>query len=156
MKTAPPDRSGSRSRLRLGLVLAVIAGGLAFLVVQGLGNATTYFRNADEAVAERDDLGTKRFRLQGTVVGDAVVQGEEVVFTVEYNCEPVDVVHAGDPPELFKPGIPVVLEGAFTEADAAFHSDRMMVRHTSEYREENAENLDQAAANASADAGCRT
>src|SRR3712207_1095134 len=70
LMAAPSDTrpTRSRSRLRLGIVIALVCGAIAFLLVQGLGNATTYFRNADEALADRDDLGTSRFRLQGTVV----------------------------------------------------------------------------------------
>ena len=131
-----------RTRLRLGIVIALVCGGLAFLVLQGLGNATTYFRNADEALAERESLGTDRFRLQGTVVpGSVAQQGEQVGFTVEYHCARVDVVHRGDPPELFADGIPVVLEGSFPSSGNTYQSDRILVRHTSEYRTEEGDRL---------------
>lgn len=138
------DPGTERSRLRLGLVIAAICGAIAFLLLQGLGNATTYFRNADEALAQRDELGQRRFRLQGTVVDGSVAQsGQRVAFQVEYGCARVDVRHRGDPPELFKPGIPVVLEGAFVdEGSDRFESDRILVRHTSEYRAEEADRLD--------------
>jgi cytochrome c-type biogenesis protein CcmE len=139
--TAGPPRF-QRSRLRLGLVLAVIAGALAFLLLQGLGNATLYFRNADEAVAQRDSLGTRPFRLQGTVVeGTVREQGDAVAFDVEHAGVAVAVRHSGDPPELFQPGIPVVLEGRFAADGSFFRSDRIMVRHTSEYREEHPERV---------------
>jgi len=141
-------RTFQRSRLRLGLVIAVVAGAIAFLLLQGLGSATTYFRNADEAVADRSALGTDRFRLQGTVVeGSRRQVGETVEFTVAYDCAFVPVVHRGDPPELFKEGIPVVLEGAFaTTGPGPYESDRILVRHTSEYRTEESDRLALAAA----------
>jgi cytochrome c-type biogenesis protein CcmE len=144
-------RHFDRSRLRLGIVIAVVCGALAFLVIQGLDNATTYFRNADEAAAQRDELGTRRLRLQGTVVpGSVRTTGDEVAFAVEYHCVAVDVRHRGDPPELFVDGIPVVLEGAFAEGTDTFASDRIMVRHTSEYREEEGDRLALAAEEACA------
>ncbi len=34
-----------------------------------------------------------------------------MTFTIAFNGVEVPVVHDGDPPELFEPGIPVVLEG---------------------------------------------
>ena len=43
---------------------------------------------------------------------------------------PVD--HHGDPPQLFKAGIPVVLEGHFARA-ARVASDQIMVKHTASY-----------------------
>ena len=131
-----------RSRLRLGIVIALVCGAIAFLLVQGLGNATTYFRNADEALAEREDLGTSRFRLQGTVVDVARAEGGATLFDVEYRCAQVAVRHAGDPPELFRRGVPVVLEGRFQEGSDVFASDRIMVRHTEEYRTEERDRLD--------------
>jgi len=141
--TPAVPRQFQRSRLRLGLVVAVIAGVLAFLLLQGLGNATLYFRNADEAVADRASLGTRPFRLQGTVVDGTVREaGEAVAFDVEHAGVSVAVRHSGDPPELFKPGIPVVLEGRFTEDGSLFRSDRIMVRHSSEYREEHPERVE--------------
>ena len=144
-----PPRGGrrfQRNRLRLGLVVAAIAGVIAFLLLQGLGSATTYFRNADEAVADRAELGTDRFRLQGTVVeGSRRSVGEAVEFSVAYDCAFVAVRHRGDPPELFKEGIPVVLEGAFAAGGDVYESDRIFVRHTSEYRTEESERLQLAA-----------
>jgi cytochrome c-type biogenesis protein CcmE len=138
----PPrhGRTFQRNRLRLGLVIAAIAGLVAFVLLQGLGSATTYFRNADEAVADRASLGTDRFRLQGTVVeGSRRQVGDTVEFSVSYECAVVPVVHRGDPPELFKEGIPVVLEGAFAERGNAYQSDRIFVRHTEEYSTERLE-----------------
>jgi cytochrome c-type biogenesis protein CcmE len=140
--TPTGTRGFERSRLRLGIVIAVICGALAFLVLQGLGNATTYFYNADEAVDRRDELADDRFRLQGTVVPGSVRQtGEEVDFQVEFACASVDVRHQGDPPELFADGIPVVLEGGYAADTDTFASDRILVRHTSEYRTEEADRL---------------
>ena len=133
-------------KLRLVVVLALVAGAMAFLLVKGLGDATVFFKNADEAVAERDDLGTKRFRLQGTVVPDSVEQaGDAVEFDVEYHCDVVHVRHEGDPPELFKPGIPVVLEGRFAAPPSdVYESDRIFVKHTEEYLEDEGDRVREA------------
>jgi cytochrome c-type biogenesis protein CcmE len=122
--------------MRLGVVLALLAGAVAFLLVKGLGDATAYYRNADEAVAQRDDLGTKRFRVQGLVVPGSVEQvGTAVEFDIEFHCAVLHVAHEGDPPELFKPTIPVVLEGRYDDPPSeVFLSDRIIINHTNEYR----------------------
>jgi cytochrome c-type biogenesis protein CcmE len=126
--------------------VAVIDGprapALGFLVVRGLGDATVYFRTADEAVAQRSSLGDRRFRLEGTVVPGSVRQeGSAVTFDVRgTGGAVVGVVHQGDPPELFQPDIPVVLEGRW-DGDR-YASDRIMVKHSSEYRAENPERVD--------------
>ena len=110
----------------------VVLAALGFLVVKGLGNATLYFRTADEAVAQKQQLGVRRFRIEGTVVAGTVREvGSSTAFNIESNGVVVPVNHQGDPPQLFKPGIPVVLEGHF-EGDS-FASDRIMVKHSEDY-----------------------
>ena len=127
-------------RRRLWVVGAVVVGALGFLVFQGLGNATLYFRTADEAVAQRGQLGERRFRIEGDVVGGSVQQaGQDVAFTITANRVEVPVRHRGDPPEMFRPGIPVVLEGRFS--GDTFTSDRILVKHSSEYRADNPERV---------------
>ncbi|HVL05705.1 MAG TPA: cytochrome c maturation protein CcmE [Acidimicrobiales bacterium] len=124
------------TRRRLWLAGVVVLAALGFLVFQGLGNATLYFRTADEAVAQRDQLGDRRFRIEGDVVDGSVRQdGNDVSFTLTKNDVQVPVQHKGDPPELFRPGIPVVLEGRFK--DDHFSSDRILVKHSETYVAEN-------------------
>ncbi|HEX2272727.1 MAG TPA: cytochrome c maturation protein CcmE [Acidimicrobiales bacterium] len=119
-------------RRRLWIAGAVVVAALAFLVFRGLGNATMYFRTADEAVAQRGSIGEDRFRIQGAVVDGSVSQvGDDVSFRIESKGVQVPVVHHGDPPEMFKPGIPVVLEGRFH--GATFDSDRILVKHSETY-----------------------
>ena len=130
------------SKLRILAVVVIVLAAIGFLVVKGLGDATVYFKTADEAVAEKDDLGDRRFRVEGAVVTDSVRQATDgVEFEIISAGVTVPVLHRGDPPELFKPGIPVVLEGNW-EGDV-YASDRIMVKHTSEYRERNPDRVDQ-------------
>ena len=58
------------------------------------------------------------------------VRGHQVV--IANNGVSVPILHRGDPPQLFKPGIPVVLEGHFDQA-GTFESDLIMVKHTESY-----------------------
>ena len=145
-RKAPPVGGGATDRGRrmavIG-VLAVLAVALVFMAYQGLSDASLFFRNADEAVAERDTLGDRRFRLQGTVVdGSVEPDGSSVRFAVTHADVDVEVVHRGDPPELFQPGIPVVLEGRWSATDDTFESDRILVKHSEEYEEENPNRTD--------------
>jgi cytochrome c-type biogenesis protein CcmE len=141
--SAPAAGSRPRKQRPIGVYLALVAVVVAigFVVMQGLDNATLYFRNADEALAERDELGTRRFRLQGLVRDDVVDAGDTVTFTVTFDGADVAVEHHGDPPDLFEPGQPVVLEGAFVAGSDVFASDRMLVKHSEEYEAENEERI---------------
>jgi cytochrome c-type biogenesis protein CcmE len=129
-----PVRSRARRRHRRWLPLAVFAVavvGLGVVAYKGLSDAALYFRTADEAVAQRDSLGTKRFRLEGTVTGDPVEDGGFLRFAVVFNGVSVDVEHQGSPPDMFRPGQPVVIEGHWD--GAVFAGDRILVKHDETY-----------------------
>ena len=136
--SAPRRRPPTSRRRKIGVsvVLAGLLAALAIILFEGLSNATMYFYNADEAVAKKATLEDKRFRLQGQVVAGTVRDaGETVDFDVTYNGVTVAVQNEGSPPELFQEGIPVVLEGKW-QGDV-FASDRILVKHTSEYKAAN-------------------
>ncbi|HEX7166207.1 MAG TPA: cytochrome c maturation protein CcmE [Acidimicrobiales bacterium] len=138
-ETTPRRRGGRRAAIAVAVVLAA----LGFVLWKGLGEATVYFKTADEAVAEKDALGGRRFRVEGLVTDPVEHRDGAVFFAITSAGVCVDVRHTGDPPELFKPGIPVVLEGQWR--GDTYVSDTMMVRHSSEYRAENEGRLEDAA-----------
>jgi cytochrome c-type biogenesis protein CcmE len=147
-----PDTATRRGRrgmmgLRRWVGVAVLVGVVGVggaVVAQALNDATLFFRNADEAVDQRDELGTSRFRLQGLVVpGSVEAYPGGVEFDVAFNGVVVPVEHSGDPVELFDDDIPVVLEGRWsgTNANAVFLSDRMLVKHDENYVADNSDRV---------------
>ena len=103
-----------------------------------VGDASLYFYNADEAVAKKDDLGDRRFRIQGTYVGTAAEQGDGAIdFDIAFNGVPVDVEHSGSEPAAVQAGHPGGARGAVGPGRLTFLSDRIVVKHGEEYREEN-------------------
>lgn len=144
-----PDTSGAggpprrRRPWAYGALLVVIAG-LGVVAYQALTSASLYFYNADEAVEQKEELGDRRIRLQGSVLDDVDSTPEGVTFTVKFNGVEVPVRHDGDPPELFEPGIPVVLEGRWSDSGDAFDSDAIRVKHSEEYEADNGERLEDA------------
>jgi cytochrome c-type biogenesis protein CcmE len=135
-------RPARKANPLLWVLLAAIVAGVGFVVYQGLSGATLYFRNVDEAVADRDDLGTRRFRLQGTVVEEAVTEGDVVTFEVTFNDVTVPVRSTDGLPDLFAPGEPVVMEGRFADGDdPMFLADRVLVKHDESYEADNGERI---------------
>jgi cytochrome c-type biogenesis protein CcmE len=120
------------SRRRQVVAFAIIAVASGTLIWKGVSNATVYFKTADEAVAQRAKLGAHRFRIEGTVQPGVQQAGNDVTFMIANNGATVPVLHRGDQPQLFKPGIPVVLEGHF-DSSGTFRSDLIMVKHTESY-----------------------
>jgi cytochrome c-type biogenesis protein CcmE len=146
-ETGSPAAVRARSRRRWGpiLVLVLVVVGVGFVAAQALNTATTFFYNADEAVANQSHLGTSRFRLQGTVEPGSIERnGTGVAFKVTFNGTEVAVVHQGDPPQLFKDAMPVVLEGHWDQTGERFDSDRMLVKHDANYVAKNGDRLKQA------------
>ncbi|MHB1785310.1 MAG: cytochrome c maturation protein CcmE [Acidimicrobiales bacterium] len=108
----------------------VVAGAIGFLLFQGLGNAVVYFKTASEAQAARASLGSRDFRIEGTVVKGTLHEvGNSVEFAITQGGVTVPVVNQGSPPQLFQPCIGVVLEGHFQAGTPTFFSNQIMVKH---------------------------
>jgi len=175
-----PRRTGSRPgrrpptvrRIISLLVVAGAVGGITFALVRLVTDASLFFLNADEAVERRDELAGQRFRMQGTPLAHSVAETrvdfeQAVAFTVAFEGVAADVVHVGSPPDLFTPGVPVVLEGRWVQGRPPdldtfacgindgyyFASDHMLVKHDNEYRDTYPDRLDAAGAGGAA-AGC--
>jgi cytochrome c-type biogenesis protein CcmE len=140
----------------------VVLVGVGIVAYQGLTSASLYFYNADEAVEQRAELGDKRIRVQGAVTRDAeAIDDDHISFTIEFNDVAIEVLHDGTPPELFEVGIPVVLEGRWSqvptdhrgpEPDVPFLSDEIIVKHDETYEAENEGRLEDAEDGRSGDA----
>lgn len=158
----PRTTTAKKKRKAAPLVLiAVVALAIGALLFKTLGDASLFFKNVDEAVQERSSLGEKRFRMQGSVVPGTIADGEiagrgAVFFSVSYNGVIADVASYDNPTELFKDGIPVVLEGRWEATPPAgaftngardgwyFASDRILVKHDATYTTEESSRLKQA------------
>jgi cytochrome c-type biogenesis protein CcmE len=137
----PPDLAFAvaRHRRHLGtrrqrvVAAVVIAGALGFLLFRGLTNALDYYLTTNQAVAQRAQLGESDFRIQGTVLPGLRQVGTTLHFSITSHHVAVDVVSTGTPPQLFRAGMPVVLDGHW-QGDA-FSSFQIMVQHGSNYVE---------------------
>ncbi len=156
--TPAPIRPESASgRYRPGAVVLVVVLVVAVVAVlfRSLGDAALFFYEVDRAVELRSELDDARFRVVGTPqpgLLEIEVDGEAAVaFTLCAGDVLADVVHLGDPAELFQPGVPVVLQGSWVPgpvpaglvAAAAdgwhLRTDHMVVKHDNDYRGEGAE-----------------
>jgi len=133
--TGPSGRGRGRAYAAVAVVVVVVVG-LGLVLFNGLRDASTFFYNVDEVVAKEQSLQGERIRVQGNVVDGSVHKTTDgVEFVLRFDGKEIPVSHVGDPPELFGPKIPVVLEG--TLDGATFHSDTILVRHDSSYDEKN-------------------
>ncbi|NDH75812.1 MAG: hypothetical protein EBY52_03485 [Actinobacteria bacterium] len=150
---APQEPRPVRTRRRkvVPALIALFTVGVVVGLVWNLASGSLFFYNADEAVERRDELGDERFTLQGLPIGCSIVEGFQddlpiVAFSIMHGGVTADIVHFGDPAELFEPDVPVVLDGAWVQSDPDvdgfdgladdgwyFASDRMRVKHDNDY-----------------------
>ena len=119
-----------RQKLAAGGIVVVALG---LLMWKGLTNALDYYLTANQAVAQRAKLGASDFRIQGTVLPGLRQAGTKLYFTITSHNVDVPVVSTGSPPQLFRAGMPVVLDGHWQ--GTTFSSFQIMVQHGANYVE---------------------
>lgn len=116
--------------LRWGLLAAVVVGCLGYLVYSAMGGSASYYRTVAEL---RGHTSAGDVRVLGTVQDD--VQrfdgGLGVRFTAEQGGASMPVVYEGTLPDIFKPGIQVVVQGRLESG--VFHADQLLAKCPSRF-----------------------
>ncbi|MXW42437.1 MAG: cytochrome c maturation protein CcmE [Acidimicrobiia bacterium] len=156
-RPARPARAGLR---RWGSVFVVFVVLLVIGIVlwRALADATLVFREVDDAVEHRLELGDDRFRMIGSPVSGSIQEVSlldgrpAVAFSLVLDGVVADVVHTGGVSDQFQPEVPVVIDGHWENSSAFanlandgwyFASDRMLVKHDNEYRVDNQDRIEQ-------------
>ena len=112
---------------------------IGFLAFQGLTSprpSTSRRRRRRSPTGPRSAPSPSGSRARSKTVRS---RGGDVLFTIYGPGQAVNVVSSGSPPELFKPGIPVVLDGHW-QGDT-YMSNLIMVKHTASYTEAHPDRL---------------
>jgi cytochrome c-type biogenesis protein CcmE len=133
--TQPVERS--RRRLLLVVSLTVALGALGGLYFFARGNLVYFWTPTDLRTAmEEGDISGATVRLGALVKEESLVWDQEtqdIQFVATDGDQEVPVHATGAPPAMFREGIGVVVEGHMG-SDGVFQSDRLMVKHSNEYR----------------------
>jgi cytochrome c-type biogenesis protein CcmE len=122
-----------RRRAFIAIASCIVAVGGIIALAVALSENVVFFQSVSEALRDRNELGADRFRMGGQVVAGTVQEiADGVRFDVTDGRKTAEVVHRGDPPELFKAGVPVLCEGHWGSG-ATFRSDRILIRHGADY-----------------------
>jgi len=127
-----------RRRTRRFVILALAVAALAFLAIAAGGindNLVYYWTPTDLRAAGNKAYGAT-IRLGGMVATGSIRHNTGttgVEFDVRDANAVVHVKSSGVPPQMFRDGIGVVVEGTMTR-DGSFASNRLMVSHNNEYR----------------------
>ncbi len=117
------------------VALALAGGALAFVAWGNLGENLVYYWSPTELASAGDNAIGATVRLGGMVQPGTLdwTPGEPGTFQISDGNETVTVSASGIPPQMFREGIGVVVEGTY-QTDGLFHTERIMVKHGNEYR----------------------
>jgi cytochrome c-type biogenesis protein CcmE len=127
---------GSQRRWVAGGVLAAILGIFGWMTYGGMEENLVYFLTPKELHAKGTKAYGRPVRLGGQVVPGSVQWNAEALdlrFRVTDGEREVLVHSSGAPPQMFRAGIGVVVEGKYGK-NAVFESKSLMVKHSNEYK----------------------
>jgi cytochrome c-type biogenesis protein CcmE len=138
--TAPvevPAGRGSRRRWAI-VAAAVVVATFAWLLYGGLDKNVVFFLTPQELIAKGSAGYDVPVRLGGQVKPGSVKWDEKTldlrfVLVDTGGTSGVSVHGSGAPPQMFRDGMGVVVEGRFAR-DGVFNSTSLMVKHSNEYR----------------------
>ncbi len=127
--------SPSRKPMAIAAI-AVLVVAFGYLAYGGVEENLVYFLTPNELVAKGAKAVDRPVRLGGQVVPGSVQWNADALdlrFRVTDGSREVVVHSSGAPPQMFRAGIGVVVEGKYTRA-GVFESHSLMVKHSNEYR----------------------
>ena len=130
----------TRNRL-IGLGAILVAGGaLAWLAFGNIGENLVYYWKPSEMMAQGEKAFGATVRLGGVVVpGTVVFNADKTALTFQVadshaaDAVKVNVKCEQTPPQMFREGIGIVVEGSLQQ-DQVFKTSRLMINHSNEYR----------------------
>lgn len=122
-------------RLYLVLALLVAAAGFAVIAASGISRNLVYYWSPTDITHAGDKAYGATIRLGGLVAPGSVHMGNgsQLSFDVTDNKTTIRVKSTSVPPQMFREGIGVVVEGTMVRG-GYFQCDRLMVSHSNEYR----------------------
>lgn len=130
--------------MKKGLPLKWLLGGGVILVgVLAVSNLkfsdnVVYFYTPQEAFAKAADISDKTIKVGGMVkIGTVEWKPEELALNfIMTDMQGLDiaVAHKGTPPDMFKENAGVVVEGRIDDEGKKMVSQRLMVKHSEEYK----------------------
>jgi cytochrome c-type biogenesis protein CcmE len=117
--------------LKWGLLTAVVTACVGYLVFSATASNAQYYRTVAEL---KRDPGVGESRVLGTVQDDVqrLDGGLEVRFTAAQDGASLPVDYRGPLPDIFRPGIQVVVEGR-VQPDGVFHARTLLAKCPSRF-----------------------
>jgi cytochrome c-type biogenesis protein CcmE len=117
-------------------VISLAGAALAWLSFGSIGENLVYYWSPKELLENRGKAVGATIRLGGQVAPGSIAWDPaktDLAFAVTDGAATVRVEGRSIPPQMFRENIGVVVEGTL-RADGVFTSERLMVKHSNEYK----------------------
>ncbi|HVC35250.1 MAG TPA: cytochrome c maturation protein CcmE [Chloroflexota bacterium] len=128
----PGPASRARS-VRVVVAVLIVVSAIGYLIYTGFQSTTVYYLTVSELKAKGPAAGA--VRVAGIVQANTVVRSANdatVHFTIADQGGSLPVVYQGMVPDIFGPGIQVVVEGHYT-AGSLFQADTLLAKCPSKF-----------------------
>jgi cytochrome c-type biogenesis protein CcmE len=116
----------------------IIAGAIVAVAMTQISSNSVYFYTPEEVAAKAGELTGQMIKVGGMIIPGTVDWKPEnlaLAFTMsDLKGHEIRVSHKGTPPDMFKEGQGVVVEGTIADAGKAMTSRKLMVKHSEEYK----------------------
>lgn len=125
-----------KGHVKLLAAVAVVMGGIAFLLVTGMSRATAYYLTVDELLARQGDVAGRAVRVMGKLVGDSIAYDPAVPllrFAISgEGGQQVQVEYGGIQPDQMNDGWEAIVEG-YPGEDGTLRASKVMIKCPSRY-----------------------
>src|SRR5687768_13196911 len=128
-----------RRRTAVAVAVVIIVAAFGFLLYGGIDKNVVFFLTPQELLARGPSAYDVPVRLGGLVAPGSVKWDADKLdlrFVVtDSGGQSVNVHSTGAPPQMFRDGMGVVVEGRYHRS-GVFESTNLMIKHSNEYRSE--------------------
>lgn len=133
----PQPRLRKRKRLRLSFLFAGIAilGAIIYLVVSNTQASAVYYMTVSELESCKTCV-TQDVRVAGVVQAGSIVRNDAqqtISFVITEGSQKMPVTYTGVVPDIFRPGITVVVEGYYT-GSGPFKAQTLLAKCPSKFQ----------------------
>ena len=118
-----------RGLWKVGVLAAVVTACVGYLVVSATAGSPEYYQTIPEVKAHP---AAGQVRVLGVVEDGYQRQGAQLRFVATDGKTALPVVYAGTVPDIFQPGIEVVVEGKLSQ-DGVFHASTLLTKCPSRF-----------------------
>ena len=132
-----PAQDGPRKRMPLSFILAGLAilGAVLYLVYANTQANAVYYLTVSE-LKHCTTCTTQSVRVAGTVQQGSIVRDDQkqlITFVITEGSQTLPVTYSGVVPDIFRPGIQVVVEGHYM-GQGAFQAQTLLAKCPSKFQ----------------------